>query len=95
MITLIIFYAHVVAAVTLFTKHWQEGDWKEGLLAVGSLLLLFSVGWSISTFVLKLFLHDERGFATWLDRDTLSLVLLSAMEGIFFTVQTKIKWLSF
>lgn len=90
MIALFVFYAHTVAAVWLFTKRWQEGDWKEGLLAVGFLALVFSVGWSMSTFLLKLVV-DEKGFAVWLDRDALSLLLLAAMEGIFFWVQTKKK----
>ena len=90
MITLFIFYAHVIAAAALFTKRWQEGDWKEGLLAVGFLALIFSVGWSISTFLLKAFI-DEKGFGVWLDRDTLSLLLLLIMESIFFYLQLRRK----
>jgi hypothetical protein len=86
MITLFIFYAHVIAAVTIFTKRWQDGDWKEGLLGVGFLALVFSVGWSISTFILKLFL-DEKGFSIWFDRDTASLVFLLIMEAVFFYFQ--------
>ncbi len=90
MITLLVFAAHTIAAVALYTKRWQEADWKEGLLAVGFLLLVFSVGWSISTFLLKLFVN-ERGFAPWLDRDTLSLLLLTLMETLFFSVQLRRK----
>lgn len=90
MITLFVFYVHTVAAVVLFTKRWQEGDWKEGLLAVGFLALVFSVGWSISTFILKLVI-DEKGFSVWLDRDALSLTLLLLMESIFFYFQLKKK----
>jgi hypothetical protein len=88
MITLFIFYIHVIAAVAIFTKRWQDGGLWEGLLGVGFLALVFSVGWSISTFILKLFM-DEKGFGIWLDRDTLSLLLLGVMEGIFFYVQIK------
>jgi len=90
MITLFIFYAHVIAAVTLYTRRWQEANWKEGILAVGFLLLIFSVGWSISTFIMKL-LVSEKGFAVWLDRDTLSLLLLAMMEGVFFSIQIRRK----
>ncbi|HUL43241.1 MAG TPA: hypothetical protein VLY03_02675 [Bacteroidota bacterium] len=90
MITLLIFYAHVVAAVALYTKRWQEANWKEGFLAVGFLLLIFSVGWSISTFIMKL-LVSEKGFAVWLDRDTLSLLLLAVMECAFFSIQIRRK----
>ena len=86
MVSILIFYIHTVAAVWLFTKRWQEGDWKEGVLAVGFLVLIFAVGWSMSTFILKLFM-DEKGFAVWLDRDALSLLLLGVMEAVFFYVQ--------
>ena len=90
MITLFIFYLHVVAAVTLYTKRWQESNWKEGLLAVGFLALIFSVGWSISTFILKLSVA-EKGFAAWLDRDALSLILVTMMEGVFYYFQLRVK----
>ncbi len=90
MVTLFIFYIHVVAAVALFTKRWQESNWKEGLLSVGFLILIFSVGWSISTFILKLFV-EPKGFGIWLDRDALSLLLLTFLESIFFSFQIRRK----
>lgn len=90
MITLFVFYIHVVAAVTIFTRRWQEDGLKEGILGVLFLLLIFSVGWSISTFIMKLFL-DERGFGIWLDRDASSLVLLTLLEVVFFAFQRKKK----
>ena len=90
MITLFIFYIHVVAAVVIYTKRWQEENWKEGLLAVGFLALIFSVGWSISTFILKL-LMEEKGFGIWFDRDAASLTLLLILESIFFYLQLRRK----
>lgn len=90
MIALFIFYIHVVAAVWIFTKRWQEADVKEGILGVGFLALIFSVGWSISAFLLQLVI-DEKGFAVWLDRDTLSLILLLVLESVFFCVHLKRK----
>ena len=86
MITLFIFYLHTVAAIAVYTKRWQEADWKEGILAVGFLLLILGVGWSMSTIIVKLFV-GERGFAIWFDRDTLSLLLLTVMEGVFYYLQ--------
>ena len=86
MITLFIFYIHVVAAVALYTKRWQEADKKEGFLAAGFLLLVFSVGWSIATFIVKLFM-DEKGLGIWFDRDTASLTLLTLVEVPFFYTQ--------
>lgn len=90
MITLFIFYSHVIAAVILFTRRWQESNMKEGLLAVTFLLLIFSVGWSITTFIVKLFM-DEKGFGIWFDRDTAALALLAVVEGVFFYFQMKRK----
>ena len=90
MVILFVFYIHVIAAAAAFTKRWQESDWKEGILAVGFIVLIFVVGWQMATFVMKL-LIDEKGFGIWLDRDALSLLLLTAMEGIFYSIQTKLR----
>ena len=88
MISLFIFYIHTVAAAWLFTTRWQESDVKEGILAVGFRVLVFSVGWSISTVLLSALIAKE-GFGPLLDRDALSLLLLALMEGVFFSVQTR------
>jgi formate hydrogenlyase subunit 3/multisubunit Na+/H+ antiporter MnhD subunit len=90
MVPLLVFYGNVIAAAALFTKHWQEGDLKHGILAVTYLALIFSVGWSMSTFLVKLFV-SEKGFAIWLDRDALSLLFLAIVEAIFFTAQMRRK----
>src|SRR6267143_3793531 len=86
MITLFILYLHTMAAVALYTKRWQGSNWKEGLLAVGFLLLIFSVGWTMSTFLVSLVV-SERGFGIWLDRDTLALLVLTMLEAVFYYAQ--------
>ena len=80
MITLFIFSLHAVAAATLFTAYWQEEGLKGGVVAVGFLALIFTVGWPMATIILTLFVAPG-GIAPWLDRDTLSLILLSAVEA--------------
>ncbi|MBI1804880.1 MAG: hypothetical protein HY033_11695 [Ignavibacteriae bacterium] len=90
MVTLFIFYLHTIAAVALFTKRWQEGDLKEASLAVLFMLLIFSVGWSMSAFIMN-FLIEEKGFGLWLDRNALALVLLTFLEAIFYYLQTQRK----
>jgi len=80
-ITLFIFYLHTVGAATLFTLYWQDEGLKGGLVAVGFLVLIFSVGWPMATIVLKLFVPPG-GIAPWLDRDTLSLLLLTSAEAV-------------
>ncbi len=90
MITLFVFYIHTIAAVAIFTKRWQQGGFWEGILGVGFLVLVFSVGWSIATVIMKLVI-GEKGFGVWLDRDALSLLLLVVMESVFFYLQLRKK----
>ncbi len=90
MVILFVFYLHVIAAVVAFTRRWQSGDVKEGILAVGFVVLIFVVGWQMATFAVKLVV-DEKGFGKWLDRDALSLVVLTAAEAVFLLIQTRRK----
>jgi hypothetical protein len=85
MIPLVVFYVHVVALAAVFTKRWQEEGTGEGVLAVFFMALIFFVGWGISGFILKLFV-DQAGFGPGLDRDALSLLLLTMVEGGFYYV---------
>ena len=84
MIELLVFYVHIVAAVTMFTKRWQEEGWSEAFLVVFFMALIFFVGWSITSFIAKL-LMEEEGFGSFLNRDAVSLLLLTIGESIFLT----------
>jgi hypothetical protein len=83
MIALIIFYIHIIAVAALFTYHYQKEGFGEAMLTVGFFGIIFAVGWSIATLVLKL-LIGEKGFGIMLDRSALSLVLLTAAEAVFY-----------
>jgi len=83
MIMVFIFYVHVIGAVAAFTKRWQEEGLGEGILGVAFMALIFSVGWTISTFLLK-FIVSEKGFSKVFDRDALSLLVLTIAEIIFY-----------
>lgn len=84
MIPVFIFYIHVVAAAALFTKRWQEEGRVEAFLAVGFMALVFFVGWSVATFILKLFVAKE-GLGIFFDRDAMSLTLLTLIEsGLYY-----------
>jgi len=85
MIPLLVFYVHVVAIAAAFTREWQHGGIGEGFLAVFFVSLNFFVGWSISSFVLKL-LISQRGLGEGLDRDALALLLLTLGEALFYTL---------
>lgn len=83
MIAVFIFYIHVVLAVAIFTKRWQESGTADAFLAVGFMALIFGVGWSVSTVFLKFF-FEKPGLGVWFDRDAMSLVLLTMMEAVFY-----------
>jgi hypothetical protein len=83
MVTLFVFYIHTIAAAYAFTDQYQEGGAGAGTLAVAFMAIIFSVGWSISTFILK-FLIDEKGFGIYFNRDAMSLALLTIGEGVFY-----------
>lgn len=83
MIPLLIFYIHIVGIAGAFTSEYQKEGLGAGFLAVGFFVLIFSVGWSISTFLLK-YLIDAPGFGIWFNRDALSLILLTIAEVCFY-----------
>lgn len=83
MVELFVFYIHVVAVVTMFTKRWQEEGWSEAFLVIFFMGLIFFVGWSISSFLMKLIVEKE-GFGLLLDRDAASLLLLTMGEVILY-----------
>ena len=83
MVALLVFYLHTVAAAYAFTDQYQEEGVGAGILAVAFMGIIFSVGWSISTFILK-FLVDEKGLGLYFNRDAMSLTLLTIGEAIFY-----------
>ncbi|MEW6509354.1 MAG: hypothetical protein AB1428_00195 [Bacteroidota bacterium] len=83
MIPVLVFYLHVVAIAAGFTRRWQEEGVAEGFLAVFFMALIFFVGWSMSSFIMKLLMPPE-GLGFLLDRDAASLLLLTAAEGVFY-----------
>lgn len=83
MIPLIIFYLHVIGCTYFFVREYQREGLSAGFLTLGFFVLIFSVGWSISSFAFK-YMVDERGFGIWLNRDALSLLALSVGEGLLY-----------
>ncbi len=85
MIPLIIFYLHIIGITAAFTNEYQKDGLSAGILSVGFVVLIFSVGWSISSFFLK-YLMGEAGLGLWMNRDSLSLLLLTIAEGFFYVL---------
>jgi len=85
MVPLLVFYLHIVAVAAAFTREWQSGGVGEGILAVFFVALNFFVGWSITSFLLKLVI-SQTGLGGGFDRDALALILLTLAEGVFYTL---------
>ena len=83
MVELLVFYVHIVAVVSMFTKRWQEEGLSEGFLVVFFMALIFFVGWSISTFLMKLLMEKE-GLGMFFDRDAASLLFLTVGESVLY-----------
>ncbi len=83
MVPLVVFYLHVVMFATVFTRRWQEEGLKEGILGVIFMSLIFFVGWSMSSFLVKLIM-PAGGVSRWFDNDAAALTLLTLAEGVFY-----------
>ncbi|MEW6653478.1 MAG: hypothetical protein AB1394_08410 [Bacteroidota bacterium] len=84
MISALIFAAHLVFVAYIFTKKWQEESLSAAFINLALVIVLFAVGWSISTSVVKL-LFEPKGFGIHFDADTISLTLLTIVEYFFYT----------
>jgi len=83
MIEIIIFELHLLGALYAFTKSWQEGDLKDGLMAIAIVLLFFTVGWAI-TGTLSSLIYPEEWNTIYFTKDSLSLIILLIPEALFF-----------
>lgn len=83
MITAFIFFGHLVFSLIVFTKKWQDEKLSAGFMNIALIGILFAVGWSISGMIAKL-LMEPKGFGLQFNRDTFSLVILSAGEYLFY-----------
>ncbi len=90
MIIAAIFFIHLIFALVIFTKKWQDENLSTAFLNVALIGILFAVGWSIASIIAKLIL-EPKGFGYFLDRDAFSLLLLTAGEYFFYRIYYKEK----
>jgi formate hydrogenlyase subunit 3/multisubunit Na+/H+ antiporter MnhD subunit len=85
MIAAIIFGLHGVLLVYAFVSRWKRGGAIEALLAGAFVIIVFSVGWTLASLITRLTVPAE-GFAPWLNADTVSLLLVTAGETLFYAL---------
>ena len=88
MITAIIFSAHLLFALIIYTKKWQSESVSTAWLNVGLIGILFSVGWTITGSIAPLIM-EPKGLGIFFDRDTFSLTLLTIGEFLFYMIYYK------
>ncbi|ROL61978.1 hypothetical protein D9V86_03045 [Bacteroidetes/Chlorobi group bacterium ChocPot_Mid] len=85
MIEILIFHLHIVGALYAFTKYWQTGGMKSGIMALLIIGLIFTIGWALTNPIAWWIMPDEWS-SIWFSQDTLSLVLLLIPESVFFYI---------
>lgn len=83
MLTGLIFAIHILFILIIFTKKWQDENLSTAFLNVGLIIILFSVGWTITGMIAKAIMEPE-GLGREFNRDTFSLVLLTITEFFFY-----------
>ncbi len=88
MVSAVIFAAHLIFALIIFTKKWQTESISSALLNLGLIAILFSVGWSITGMLTNLVM-EPKGFGFYFDRDAFSLTILTVVEFFFYKMYYK------
>lgn len=83
MIAALIFCGHLIFVLYIFTKKWQDESLSSAFINLSLIIILFSVGWSITTSVVKIF-FESKGLGLHFDSDTISLTILSIIEYFFY-----------
>ena len=79
----IIFSLHLIFAAIIFTKKYQDESLSDAFQNVTLIIILFFVGWPLSTMVVKIF-SEPAGFGVHFDRDAIILTLLTLLEYFFY-----------
>jgi hypothetical protein len=98
MVPAVIYILHIILIIYAFLKYKKE-SLSEGFLAIAFVCIIFAVGWTIATIITNLLFAID-GFEKWywqnldswillrirkeFSRDTISLVILTVFEMIFY-----------
>jgi len=59
LIAVLIFFVHAIFAVWAFSKSYQNDGWLQAFLNLAFIIILFSVGWTVSDLLMGLFIRDS------------------------------------
>jgi hypothetical protein len=85
MVAAIITALHGIALLGVFFWKLRTSGFADAALSAGFIIIIFSVGWTLAGFVSAL-VFEPKGLAEWMNRDTISLVLVTLGEIVFYTV---------
>ena len=83
MISAIVYSIHLIFALVIFTKKWQDENISSAFLNIGLIAILFSVGWTI-TGMISHAIMGPKGFGFYFDRNAFSLTILTIAEFFFY-----------
>jgi hypothetical protein len=83
MIEVILFYFHAVFFAYIFAKNYVEHNLVNAILSTIFVVIIFTVGWTLSAFIVGFFIPDE-GLSRVLTKASFSLGLLTILEVIFY-----------
>ena len=89
MVSAVIFFAHFLFLLIIFTWKWQSESISAAFINVALILVLFAVGWTITGLIAQL-LMEPKGLGLYFDRDTFSLTLLTIIEYFFYRFYYKV-----
>jgi len=74
---------HIIFALIVFTKKWQDENISSAFLNVGLIAILFAIGWTVTGMISQAIM-SPKGFGIFFDRDAFSLTILSIAEFFFY-----------
>ncbi|MCB9207103.1 MAG: hypothetical protein H6610_04170 [Ignavibacteriales bacterium] len=88
MVIVFIFLMHVIFIIYVFVKKLKKESLSSALIDLALIIILFSVGWSLTTMLAKL-IWEPIGFGKHFDRDTIALTILTIVEYFFYKIYYK------
>jgi hypothetical protein len=83
MIEVILFYMHIVFFAYVYAKNFVENNATGALLSTIFVVIIFTVGWTFTSFVIGMFIPDD-GLNRILTKAAFSLGLLTLIEAVFY-----------